>query len=322
MEFEPTIETLQWIVNNAEKAWRENDFRALQYWEEQKQRLNQKAQEKLKSIYHSLDLIVQQQEALIEKVQRGEYTTIEANRINNVLYEHREQLLIELHRYREFLDYYKTLSKAPISDKSSPVALPGKPLTQPDVMGGEIEKEKLRKIIPRFQFSDLLNWILIKPVMRLLLSASFHVIVLFLVILGLMFFSGIKYMKDAQVKMYVEAKNNVYSIRFENNAFWSARIALDSTSAKGYSPTIYLLKIYLVDSQGKRNLVSNLISCMYTDLGPITRSYLELTRGAEIKFYIDVSCLSNELLGTEKIEVVFESKFPRRILSSETINVS
>ncbi len=323
MEFEPTIETLQWISSNADKAWKDNDFKALQYWEEQKQKLYLKAQEKIKSIYYSLDLIIKQQEALIEKIERGEYTAIEANKINKVLFKHREELLVELQRYKNFLEHYKSLYPVPSQDVLSPGGRVDESTTLlSDEIG--VQTEKFRRIVPPLQLSDILDLLIIKPFKSIFLSTSVQVIFFVLLILGLVMFLWFGYSDSAQIKMYIgkDERQNIYQVRLVNYMFWNAKVVIGSLSVRSYSPSMYRLQVYLLDEKGKRNLISDLPFCTFTDVGPLPSTYIDLSRGAEAILYFDISCLCDELPDVDKMEIVLESVFPHRTISSERIDVS
>lgn len=322
MEFEPTIETLQWISSNADKAWEDIDFKALQYWEEQKRKLYLKAQEKIKSIYHSLDLIVKQQEALIEKIERGEYTAIEANKINKVLFKHREELLIELQRYKNFLEHYRSLYPVPSQDVLTFDGIVDKSTTLPS---DEIcvQTEKLRRVVPPLQLSDILDLLVIKPFKGIFLSTFAQVIFFVLLILGLVMFLWFGYSESAQIKMYIggDERQNIFQVRLVNYMFWNAKVVIGSSSLRSYSPSMYCLEVYLLDGKGKRNLISNLSFCAFSEVGPLPSTCINLNRGAEAVLYFDISCLCGELPDVEQVEIVLESRFPHRTISRERIDV-
>ncbi|MCX8064876.1 MAG: hypothetical protein N3G21_06855 [Candidatus Hydrogenedentes bacterium] len=328
MDLEPNIETLRWIISNADRAWEGGDFQALQYWEEQKQELYKKCQEKIKFLYYSLELIATQQDTLIQKVQRGEYSPQKANQINKQLYKQREDILIELNRYRNFLSVYESLASP-----RTPPFTHNSPQSGESIRDGKLDKfeepvntESLVKLIPPLSLSDILHLVIVLPLKKILLSSSGQIILFSLLIsmsiLGILMF----YPDELQIKMQVEKEENseIIKIVLVNNALWNARIFLKVPNKLAKSPTVYRLKMELLDGQDSSDILSSQIECVSRDMGSIFKlisSYVELMRGSREIILVDVGCLREYFSSPKVLRIQLYSTFPTRLISEGTIHL-
>lgn len=329
MEFDPTIETLQWIISNADKAWAEGDFQALQYWEEQKQKLYEKCQQKIKFLYYSLELIANQRDALIQKVQNGEYTPNEANQISRELYKQREDILIELKRYKDFLSFYESLSPKRVANFSSTH-------TQTEVSVNQVEDEShgkneelvntehLKDLVPPLGLSDILYIILAIPFKKLFLTTPGQIIVFIILICLIVSGMLVFYPGELRIKMNVEKvdNSNILRVVLVNNALWNARVLLHTSNWQFKSPTVYVLDIVLIDSNNNINTLSSQAGCVFRDIGTVsklTTSYIELLRGSRESLLIDIGCLRDYFPSSKTLHLRLYSTLPNRLLSEETI---
>lgn len=301
-DIEPTQETIAWICKNAEQAWQEGDPKKLQFWEDQKKEFQKKCYQRIDSLAKQKNLLHQQQEVLIQKIKNGEYSPEEANRINQQIYEHSEELNKQIQFYRKLLQY-PTDEESFVSSASE----------ESKIFGESLEDEvPFQKVISleRYFYELFLSFLRV-----LFLSNIGQITICFIILITAVYLTWMWNTRDQKPQFeYIPATaDNKYVIRILNKGMLNTKIYLTHTYPWEFAPYIYSIvcSAETTSSQQKTDIQIPL-NCLYTENGvisPITSTYIEIAPGSEKNIRMDTECIKQNFPDITKITLTIRTLF-------------
>ncbi|HOQ32797.1 MAG TPA: hypothetical protein PLA12_09820 [Candidatus Hydrogenedens sp.] len=303
-DIEPTHETIVWICKNAEQAWQEGDPKKLQFWEDQKKEFEKKCYQRIESLVKQKTFLQQQQEVLIQKVRNGDYSPEEANRINQQIYEHSEDLNKQIQFYRNLLQY-----------STDEVDFVSNANDESNIFGESLEnKVPFQKVIPieRYFYELFLSFLRV-----VFLSNIGQITICFFILVAAVYFTWTWNTRDQKPQFeYIPIHaDNKHVIRILNKGMLNAKIYLTPTYPWELAPYIYFIvcSAETTTSQQKTDIQIPL-NCLYTANGitsPITSTYIEISPGSEKSFEMDTQCIKQNFPDITKITLTIRTLFFR-----------
>jgi len=314
-DIEPTQETIAWICKNAEQAWQEGDPKQLQFWEDQKKEFEKKCYQRIESLVKQKTLLQQQQEVLIQKVKNGEYSPEKANRINQQIYEHSEDLNKQIQFYRKLLQYPSDQEDF-VSSASDGSKIFGESLE---------DKVPFQKVIPIEQYFYELFLSFLRVIF---LSNIGQITICFIILVTAVYLTWTWNTRDQkpQFEYTPIPAEDKHIIRILNKGMLNAKIYLSPPYHWEFAPYLYSIECSAEtnSTQQKANIQIPL-NCLYTDNGiisPTTSTYMEISPGSEKSFGIDPQCIKQNFPNIEKITLTIRTLFLRAQVLKIDIDLS
>ncbi len=304
-DYEPTPETLVWIYKNAEQAWQEGDPKQLQYWEDQKKEFYKKCYQRIDSLVKQSALLQQQQQALIEKVKRGEYSPEEANQINQQIYGHREEIKKRIQFYRELIEYPAEASISPESANHQTSSH----------KGTQEQSIPYQRVIPieRFFYE-----VFISILRAIFLSNPGQITICMIILVTAVYFTWTWNTQNQQphFEYTYNSSDNKHIIQIHNPSLFNTKIYLTPKREWNFIHYIYTLECSAEKTASQdKTIVSVPLNCFYIEEGiqsPMTLSYLEIPPGSQKNLSIDTQCLKQNLPDIQTLSITIYQPFPHK----------
>lgn len=295
---EPTLQNLQWICQNAEKAWQENDPKAFEYWEQQKKLFFRACYERIESLTKQLQLLNLQQQELLNEVQHNRCDPVQANTQNRIITEHKELLTKQLHYYTELI---KTLDNIYLTHRS--------PITQPIPTVPVNQEPSPRRSIFYYIFLTNIGQIII-CIIVLLTSVS-------------LIWSWKT--KDKKVTFTISTPSERYiEIKITNNSYFPARLNLTSLSNYSLFHYTYLLQCTATLNQNTATIILPIQCIQYGDMSehfPVKEAQIEIPISAEKSILINTHCLSEQYQEITQLTLTIKPYFFRTPIYTGTFPI-
>lgn len=293
-EIEPTQETLTWICKHAEQAWQEGDPKKFQFWEDQKREFQQKCYQRIESLVKQKALLQQQQETLIQKVQKGEYTSEQANQMNQQIYEHNEELNRQIQFYRKLLEY-------PTDETHS-----FESITNKIIYNSPASEIPFQNVIPIEQY---FYGLFMSAIRVIFLSNIGQITICFIILVIAVYLTWTWNTRNQQPQFeYISVPSKSrHIIRIYNRGMLSTKIYLSQQNRWEFAPYLYFIECSAetVSPQQKKK-VQIPLNCFFLEneiFSPINSTYLEIPPGSEKGFGVDTQCIQQNFSDIIKITI-------------------